>query len=156
MNRTTSRDQALPSRFTSLIVSTGMVFAATLTIPMAANANMISLADYNGPNDQITCTPSCEGFIGIITGPISLSTTNADDYPQAGNPAAELALLNQLLALFIPARPAESFVNNTNVATDTYVTSRQYFSIKQATNLWFFENTSGGAVTVQTLPPLCQ
>ena len=115
-----------------------MVLAATVTIPIAAVANTLSLADYNGPNDQITCTPSCEGFIGGNPGIISLSLTNADDYDQAGDPAAELALLNVLLGQFNPARPAVSFVNKTDVGTSSYATSRQYFSIKQATNLWYF------------------
>ncbi len=151
MKRTTNRDQALQSRFISLIVATGMAFAATVTIPMAANANIVSLDDYNGPSNQITCTPSCEGFVGSNPGVISLSTTNADDYDQVGDPAAELALLNVLLGQFNPARPAESFVNKTDLGANSYSTSRQYFSIKQADNLWFFENTSGGEVNISAL-----
>ena len=115
----------------SLIVATGMGLAAIVTIPMAANANTLSLADYNGPSDQITCTPSCEGFVGSNPGLISLSLTDADAYDQAGPPAGELARLNELLAQFDPARPAETYVFKTDTAATSYATSRQYFSIKK-------------------------
>ena len=127
--------------------------AATIAITVclfanASNAATITLADYNGPNAEITCTPSCEAFVGSNPGLIQLSQTIGDNYPKAGNPAGELARLNELLVQFSPARSAVSYVDKTDIEQGSWSTDRQYFSIKQSINLWFFENMSGGTVTV--------
>ena len=127
-----------------------MAFSACL-LAGAANANTISLAGYNGPSNQITCVPSCSGFIGPNPGLIQLSGTDADAYASAGNPTGELARLNELLVQFNPARDTVNYVNKTDVEQNTYTTDLQYFSIKKSTSLWYFENTSGGTVTVTAL-----
>jgi hypothetical protein len=133
-----------------------LIGAAAITISAfllagGVNATPISLAGYNGPSDQITCTPSCSAFIGPNPGLIQLSDTNGDAYPQAGPPAGELALLNELLLQFDPARATVTDVFKTDIEQNTWTTNRQYFSIKQSNNLWYFENTSGGTVTVTAL-----
>jgi len=76
-----------------------------------------------------------------------------DDYPQNGssNAADELVRLNELLALFVPERDAVTHVNKTEGEGFGFSTSLQYFSIKKSTELWYFENKSGGAVTVNLL-----
>lgn len=132
-------------------LSAATIAMTALLLTTGANAATITLADYNGPNANITCSPSCEGFVGNNPGLIQLSGTNADDYPKAGNPTAELTLLNELLAQFDPARPAVSYVDKTDVEQNTWTTDRQYFSIKKSQNLWYFENLSGGTVTVTAL-----
>jgi hypothetical protein len=114
-----------------------------------ASANLITMNGYNGAGDTVSCDSECFGFVGPYpAGDISLSITEADAYPQAGNPAGELARLNELLALFDPARTPVGNVNKIDVAGNGFSTSLQYFSIKQANDLFFFENTSGGTVTV--------
>jgi len=112
-----------------------------------ASANLITMQNYNS-GGTVDCSPSCLGFVG--TAPVSLSGISADDYPQTGNssPATELATLNALLAAFDPARAAVGDVNKTDLAGNAFSTSRQYFSIKKSTQFWFFENTSGGSVSV--------
>ena len=119
-----------------------------------ASANTLTMDEYNGPSNQITCEPECQGFIGDYPGgPISLSLTMAENYPTAGNPDAELARLNELLGLFEPARDPvpDGDVDKTDSSGTTFDTSYQYFSVKKAEWLWFFENTSGGEVTVTVL-----
>jgi hypothetical protein len=132
---------------------------------MGASANTINMADYNGSGDTVSCngldSGACLGFVGAFSvgpptsGLISLDDANADDYPQNGssNATEELARLNELLALFNPARnpPLVTHVNKTDGDGSGFSTSLQYFSIKKANELWYFENTSGGAVTVNLL-----
>ena len=117
-------------------------------ISTSVNANTITMENYGGlgVDGEVSCTTSCLGFIGTLT--VSLSNTTAQDYPKEGSPAAELAALNALLAALDPARPAVTGVNKTDVAGSGFTTSLQYFSIKQKDHLWFFENTSGGSLTV--------
>lgn len=111
------------------------------------SANTITMANYNGGVGEVTCTLGCSGFIG--TAPVSLSATNADNYAIANNSeATELALLNTLLAAFSPARDLETYVNKIDTQGNGFSTSLQYFSIKQASEIYYFENTSGGSVTV--------
>ena len=62
---------------------------------------------------------------------------------------SQLSLLNQLLAIFDPARDPVSDVNKIDGDGSGFTTNLQYFSIKKSTEMWFFENTSGGTVTVQ-------
>ena len=124
-------------------------------VSTGVNANTITMNGYNGAGDTVSCDPECFGFVGPDpAGDISLDMTiayEADPYPQAGDPAGELARLNELLALFDPARTPVGNVNKTDVAGDRFSTSLQYFSIKQANDLFYFENTSGGSVTVALL-----
>jgi hypothetical protein len=110
------------------------------------SANTITMANYNG-GGTVDCTLSCEGFIGT-TPSFSLSTTDAIDFFLNGNPDAELAKLNELLAGLAPARGPVIYVNKTDLGGNSFTTVRQYFSIKQATVIWYFENTSGGSLTV--------
>ena len=84
-----------------------------------------------------------------MTGPTTLSMSLALDFPLNGDPTAELAKLNELLDGFNPARPQVNYVNKTDTAGKGFTTDRQYFSIKQATEIWYFENTSGGSLTVE-------
>jgi hypothetical protein len=108
-------------------------------------ANTLTMENY-GTNNTVECVQGCMGFIG--TSVISLSATTAHDYPTAGNPTAERDALNVLLAAFDPARAPVTFVNKTDGDGSGFSTSLQYFSIKKLTKLWFFENTSGGSLTV--------
>lgn len=125
------------------------VFTITACLlAMSANANTIVLDGYKGSSNSMTCTPDCNGFIGSNPGTISVSLTTAAGYEKAGSPASELSRLNDLLAQFDPTRDPVSFVNKTDVETNTYTTNRQYFSIKKSQNLWFFENNSGGDLTI--------
>jgi hypothetical protein len=115
------------------------------------SANTITMANYNGGNgtDTLECTLSCEGFIIGGTPPAyALSMTDAIDFPLNGNPDDELAKLNELLAGLDPARDPVIYVNKDDNGGSSFTTDRQYFSIKQATEIWFFENTSGGTLTV--------
>tara|TARA_B110000967_G_C18679006_1_gene457044 strand:+ start:200 stop:754 length:555 start_codon:yes stop_codon:yes gene_type:complete len=120
-------------------------------LAMNANANTITLTGYKGSSSDMICASDCDGFIGSSSGTISLSTTNAAGYDKAGSPTAELAKLNALLAQFDPAQDPVSFVNKTEGAASTFTTNRQYFSIKKSTNLWFFENSTGGDLTITAL-----
>ena len=116
------------------------------------SANTITMANYNGGigTDTLDCTLSCEGFVVGATPPAyALSTTNAIDFTGVGSSdAAELAKLNELLAGLDPARAAVTYYNKDDNAGDGFTTDRQYFSIKQASQIFFFENTSGGTLTV--------
>lgn len=116
-------------------------------VSTGVSANTITLADYNGAGSALSCT-GCSGFVG--SDPVSLDIDNADRYamPGSSNPTAQLTLLNMLLADFDPARAAVSDVNQTTGDGDGFETNRQYFSIKKSTGMWFFENLSGGIVTV--------
>ena len=131
---------------------------------MGASANTITMDDYNGSGgNTVSCngtdSGACLGFVGAFSvgpptsGLISLDDANADDYPKNGSSDAdaELARLNELLALFNPARDAVTYVNKTDGDGSGFSTSLQYFSIKKANELWFFENKTGGAVTVNLL-----
>jgi hypothetical protein len=129
------------------------LFVGAIALGMAStgvSANTITMANYNGGNgtDTLECTLSCEGFVG--TGPYSLSTTNAIDFAGVGSSeAAELAKLNELLAgLDSGARAPVSHVFKDDNGGGGFTTNRQYFSIKQGTDIWYFENTSGGTLTV--------
>ena len=110
------------------------------------SANLIVMQGYTGSGNTVECTAGCLGFVG--TAPVSLSANSADMYPGQGSPASELDALNALLAAFDPARAPVMGVNKTDVAGNAFSTSLQYFSIKQANEMWFFENTSGGSVSV--------
>jgi hypothetical protein len=113
------------------------------------SANTITMANYNGGAGTVECTQICVGFFFCTTSSYSLSTTDAIDFPLNGNPDDELAKLNELLAGLDPARDPVTYVNKTDTAGDTFMTDLQYFSIKQATEIWYFENTSGGSLTVE-------
>lgn len=114
------------------------------------SAATITLEGYPGAGDTLSCN-DCSGFTGNLSGPISLSATVADDYPMPGNSneTSQLGLLNSLLALFDPSRDPVSYVNKTDGDGNGFETNRQFFSIKKATQMWLFENLSGGTVTVK-------
>ena len=117
------------------------------------SANTITMANYNSGAGTVDCTLSCEGFIVGATPPsFSLSMSDAIDFPLNGNPDDELAKLNELLAGLDPARDPVTYVNKTDLGGNGFTTDRQYFSIKQATEIWYFENTSGGSLTVESCP----
>ena len=148
------------TRFTPILWACAVLALMGGAVSTGVNANTITMNDYNGAGDTVSCVLGCEGFVGpfslgppITGGPISLSLTMADAYPQTQGPggssaANELIRLNQLLALFADPRDPVSYVNKVDGDGDSFTTSLQYFSIKKSTDLWFFENTSGGAVTV--------
>ena len=92
----------------------------------------------NGPVDL-----ACSGFLGD---PATLDWSEATAYPKQGNPDSELAYLNLLLQ-DIGAAPVSS-VDKTDVEGNSFTTTREYFSIKKATYLWFFRNETGGALEV--------
>lgn len=126
---------------------------ALALLPSMVAANTITLAGYNGPSQDMTCNgaalnASCMGFVN--SGPTQLSTTNAFGYDDGGssNEANELVQLNFRLADFDPTRPSVTSVMKTDVEDDGFVVDTQYFSIKKQNFLWFFENTSGGSLTV--------
>ena len=122
----------------------------------SASANTIDMIGYNGESGDVTCDPECFGFAGTYpSGPISLDMTvayTADPYPQAGNPSGELDRLNELLDLFDPARANVVNVNKIEGVGDGFSTNLQYFSIKKANDLFYFENTSGGIANVDLGP----
>jgi hypothetical protein len=133
--------------FTRLIGASAALALLTGVASTELSANTITMADYTGGGtDTVSCDTNCLGFEGGTT----LSTTGADRYAQIGasNDVAELAQLNGLLALLTVPRGPETYVNATDGAGTGFTTSRQYFSIKQASAFYFFENTSGGSVTV--------
>jgi hypothetical protein len=68
--------------------------------------------------------------------------------PGSSNETAQLGLLNDLLALFAPPRGPVSYVNKTDGDGNGFETNREYFSIKKSTEMWFFQNLTGGTVTV--------
>ena len=114
------------------------------------SANTITMANYNAGVGTVDCTLSCEGFIIGATPPaFSLSTSDAIDFPLNGDPDDELAKLNELLAGLATPRDPVTYVNKTDLGGNGFTTDRQYFSIKQATEIWYFENTSGGSLTVE-------
>jgi hypothetical protein len=110
------------------------------------SANTITMENYNGGAGTVECTLSCLGFNEI--GPTSLSMSAAIDLPLNGNPDDELAKLNELLAGLATPRDPVIFVNKTDLGGNGFTTDRQYFSIKQADLIWYFENTSGGSLTI--------
>jgi hypothetical protein len=117
------------------------------------SANTITMANYNGGAGTVDCTLSCLGFIDDPTmaapNKKSLSSTDATDYTTANSDeSTELAKLNALLGLLDPARSPVTFVDKTDAAGGGFTTDRQYFSIKQSTKIYYFENTSGGILTV--------
>ena len=135
--------------YAALALMTGMVSTGV-------SANTITMANYDGVGNTVTCNgialnDACGGFIGSLPlGPIDTSPTDADNFDKVGNPTNELKLLNDLLALFAPARvpPDVTTVHKIDVEDDNFMTSLQYFSIKKGQYLWYFENLSGGDVAV--------
>jgi hypothetical protein len=111
------------------------------------SANTITMENYNGGVGTVDCTLSCLGFDSA--GPTSLSMSSAIDFPGNLSPTGELDLLNGLLLGFDPSRPQVNYVNKTDAGGNAFTTDRQYFSIKQTGLIWFFENTSGGTLTVE-------
>jgi hypothetical protein len=131
------------------------LFVGAIALGMAStgvSANTITMEDYNGGNgtDTLECTLSCEGFIIGGTPPAyALSMTDAIDFAGVGNNEAdELAKLNELLAGLASPRAPVIYVNKDDNAGGGFTTDRQYFSIKQAQQTFYFENTSGGTLTV--------
>jgi hypothetical protein len=147
------------SRFKSLLFASALLSLMVGGVSTKLSANTITMANYTGGVGDVTCTPLCLGFVGVFPddpqGEISLSLTDAQDYnkPGSSNETVQLGLLNDLLGLFDPARASVSYVAKTDdedpgFTGNSFTTNRQYFSIKQATEMWFFENLSGGTVTV--------
>jgi hypothetical protein len=139
-------------RFTPLFRACAALALIAGSVSMGISANTITMDNYNGAGNTISCT-GCSGFVGPFPSPpgsISLSITHADKYdmPGSSNEAAQLGLLNNLLALFGPARGPVSYVNKTDGDGNSFETNRQYFSIKKSTEMWFFQNLSGGTVSV--------
>jgi hypothetical protein len=131
-----------------------LLLCGALALPGLSSANTISLTGYNGPSTNLTCNgaalDACMGFVGI--GPTTLSNTIAQNYDDGGpsNLPTELAQLNLRLADFDPVRSpiVLADADKTDVAGGGFVVDTQYFSIKKQNFLWFFENTSGGSLTV--------
>lgn len=140
------------TRFTSIFWAYAALALMTGLASTSASANTITMADYGGSSELVTCDPDCEGFVDVGLF-VDTSLTNALNYAQVGNsnPSSELALLNSLLADFNPARPEVFGVDKTEGAGDGFFTDHQYFSIKKSTTFWFFENTSGGKIEVAVL-----
>jgi hypothetical protein len=134
------------TRFTQMIRACTVLVLFSGAIPIGASASIITLNDYVGAGNTLDCT-GCEGFVGIS--PVTTSATEADKYSiGSSDEIAQLGLLNDLLAEFDPARPSVTYVNKTDGDGDGFTTDRKYFSIKKSTGMWFFENLSGGTVTV--------
>jgi len=120
------------------------------SVSTGVSANTITMIGYNGAGNIVSCEQGCEGFVGLYpTGPILTDPTEAHEFPKAGNPTKELARLNELLALIDPARTPVGNVNKVDGDGNEFETSLQYFSIKKAKDLFYFENTSGGTVKVK-------
>jgi hypothetical protein len=137
-------------RFTPLFRACAALALIAGSVSTGISASTIAMDNYNGAGNTISCT-GCSGFVGPFpSGPISLSITDADKYdmPGSSNEAAQLGLLNDLLALFGPPRGPVSYVNKTDGDGNSFETNRQYFSIKKSTEMWFFQNLSGGTVSV--------
>ena len=114
------------------------------------SANTITMASYNGATGDVNCgAVGDDNCLGFTDAPTALSLTAAHDYDKVGNPKAELAALNALLALLNPAPAAVIGVTKTDDDQgNTFTTSADYFSIKQAKKIYFFENISSGELTV--------
>ena len=115
----------------------------------AANANTIQALD-SKPAAEVTCNGTfemaCQGFYLDLGTPATLDWALATAYPFQGNPTNELGYLNLLLKDIGEA--AVSYVDKTDAPGKGFTTSREYFSIKKSTSLWYFRNVSGGAVEV--------
>jgi hypothetical protein len=114
------------------------------------SANMITMENYNGATGGVNCgAVGDDNCLGFTDAPTSLSFTAAHDYPKLGDETAELAALNALLALLDPARAAVIGVTKTDDEQgNTFTTSADYFSIKKAQNIYYFDNISSGELTV--------
>jgi hypothetical protein len=112
------------------------------------SANTITMENYNSGAGTVECSLSWVGFVFGTPSSYSLSMADAIDFPLNGNPDDELAKLNELLAGLAPPRDPVNYVNKTDLGGNSFTTVRQYFSIKQSTEIWYFENTSGGSLTV--------
>lgn len=137
-------------RFTPLFRACAALALIAGLVSTGISASIITMDDYNGGGNTLSCT-GCSGFVGSFpSGPISLSPTNADKYnmPGSSNETAQLGLLNDLLALFEPPRGPVSYVNKTDGDGNSFETNREYFSIKKSTEMWFFQNLTGGTVTI--------
>jgi len=136
---------SLPARMLQACAAL-MLIAGTAST--GVSANLITLEDYNGPEDLLSCS-GCSGFVGL--NPVTLSSSDADAYGMPGNSneSSQLGLLNDLLALFDPARDPVVYANKTDGDGSGFKTDRQFFSIKKATKMWFFENLTGGEITVE-------
>lgn len=106
------------------------------------NANTIGARGYDA---DVTCSGACMGFDQDPT--TILSNTWAFNYPKQGSPDSELDFLKGLLSDV--GLPTVSFVNKiTNQPGNSFMTDREYFSIKKKGYLWFFKNNSGENITV--------
>ena len=120
------------------------------------SANTITMENYNGGGNTVDCTTSCLGFIIVVTPPpYDLSMTDASAFTTSNsNATTELAKLNLLLAgLASPRAPVALSTVTKDGAGSSFTTDRQYFSIKKSQEIFYFENTSGGTVTVALTGP---
>jgi len=142
------------NRFTPTLWALAALALIGSTVSTGVSANIITMIGYQGGGpDQVECTGGggCLGFIGTYPGgPIDTSSSLANAYPQAGNPESEKDRLNELLLLFAPPRATVNYFGDpdSGAAGFGFTTDRQYFAIKQARDLFFFENKSGGELTV--------
>ena len=122
-------------------------------------ANKISIVDIagipikegnsaNATQFSVTCS-SCtiSGFLGD---PASLSGSQTTGYGLNANPTGELAFLNDLLTDV--GKSTVSFVNKIDTAGSSFMTDREYFSVKKAKWTAFFHNTTGGSITLDFDP----
>lgn len=127
----------------------GATLIALGIVVSTAQANTVTIdADGFSPGRdfQIICGTSCKGLIDGPTPPAIWSATDADGYAKPNNPTNELALLNNLLGL-----SGASAITGTQPHDGDgsgFTTGYQYFGIKKGGWIAYFQNTSGGPVTV--------
>ena len=141
--------------FTAFIVLGAVFWIAN------ANANTIDMQYYQAGNNDINlvCNTSiasqCQGFLGgntEVNDPIaSLSDTVATEYLIANSDATtEMALLNNLLSEMNAGSVSTVFKTDDDLTS--FSTDKLYFSIKQATEIFYFKNISGGTLNVELYP----
>ena len=101
-------------------------------------------APWEASCDETGLGPCMMGLEGAATA--SMSATVATAYDKQGNPRSELSYLNSLLGL----SGAGEITGTTGIAGsgDSFEANFQYFAIKQATYIMYFENLTGESLAV--------
>jgi hypothetical protein len=143
----------LPKLLTAITFS-----VSACLLSMTAHANQIELDGYPGKSVfDIDCSPSCEGFfVDSSPSDLTLSVTDASAYTAVWTESQQLAALNVLLSQLDTTRTPATYANKTIGPASTFTTNQHYLSLYKwngSGKLWFFENTSGGDLTVTALGP---
>jgi len=137
--------------FTSVIglvagLMTQYTSANTISITHELDGDLVSRgnAPWEASCDETGLGPCMLGLEGPATA--SMSATVATAYDKQGSPRSELSYLNSLLGL----SGTDEITGTTGIAGsgDSFEANFQYFAIKQATYIMYFENLTGEALHV--------